>query len=228
MDVEERAHRGREPMLVNRTRLAAAVLCFFAVAAATFVLPSHPSDVAATAWLQRDGSTAADQTASIFVTLGDAEVFIPVVALVGFVLWRRGGGARAAGVFRLAAGLAAVSFIAFALKYVVPHPGTPPEFQRAVIRYGVGITQPYSFPSGHTMRITFFAATVLQRAPAAAAALVTAMMTALVYLGDHWTSDVLGGLCLGWICAECAGPFWNWMMKFNLCRRAFHKSEIVP
>ena len=99
-------------------------------------------------------------------------------------------------------GVAATGFIAFAFKYVLPHPGPPPELQRRVVRYGFGIAQPFSFPSGHTMRTTFFAATALRRAPAAAGALVLAMMTALVYLGDHWVSDVLGGLCLGWACAE--------------------------
>jgi membrane-associated phospholipid phosphatase len=35
------------------------------------------------------------------------------------------------------------------------------------------------------------------------------MMAALVYLGDHWTSDVLGGLCLGWACAELARGVWG-------------------
>jgi membrane-associated phospholipid phosphatase len=180
------------------------MVLFFVVAAATFLLPSHRWDVAVTAWLQRHASTAADEAASIFVTLGDAEVLIPVVAFVGFVLWRRGDGARAGRVLWLAAGLATVSFIAFALKYVVPHPGPPPEFQRAVVHYGIGVSEPYSFPSGHTMRTTFLAGTALRQVPAAAGALVVAMMAALVYLGDHWMSDVAGGLCLGWMCAEIA------------------------
>jgi membrane-associated phospholipid phosphatase len=59
------------------------------------------------------------------------------------------------------------------------------------------------------MRMTFFAANALRRVPAAAGALVFAVMAALVYLGDHWTSDVLGGLCLGWACAELARGFWR-------------------
>jgi membrane-associated phospholipid phosphatase len=203
-NLEERTPRAREPTRVNPVRLGAAIVLFFVVAAATFLLPSHQWDVAATAWLQRHASTVADEAASIFVTLGDAEVLIPAVAFVAFVLWRRGDGARAAGVLWLAAGLAAVSFIAFALKYMVPHPGPPPEFQRAVVRYGIGVPEPYSFPSGHTMRTTFLVGTTLRQVPAAAGILVAAMMMALVYLGDHWTSDVLGGLCLGWMCAEIA------------------------
>jgi membrane-associated phospholipid phosphatase len=96
------------------------------------------------------------------------------------------------------------SFIALALKFSFPHPGPPPEFQRPVRFGGLGVQQPYSFPSGHTMRATFLAAAVLRQAPAVAGAVILAMMTALVYLGDHWTSDVVGGLCLGWACAEAA------------------------
>ena len=191
-------------MTVSRARLGAALFLFAVVAAVTLLLPSHHWDVAATAWLQHHAAPVADRAAAIFVFLGDAEVQITAVAVVGFLWWWRRDRTRARAALWLAAGLAVTSFIAFALKYLVPHPGPPPEMQRAVARYGIGVPQPFSFPSGHTMRITFLAATALRAMPAAAAAVVAAMMTALVYLGDHWTSDVLGGLCLGWACAELA------------------------
>jgi membrane-associated phospholipid phosphatase len=191
-------------MTVSRARLGAALFLFAVVAAATLLLPSHRWDMAATTWLQRHAAPAADRAAAIYVFLGDAEIVIPAVALAGALWWWRRDRTRGGAALWLAAGLAVTSFIAFALKYLVPHPGPPPELHRLVARYGVGVPQPFSFPSGHTMRIMFLAATVLRGMPAGAAVLVAAMMTALVYLGDHWTSDVLGGLCLGWACAELA------------------------
>lgn len=190
-------------------RLGAAVFLSVVVVAVTFLAPSHPWDVAATVWLQHRAGPIPDQAASIFVFFGNAEIVIFAVALAGLVWWWRGDRARAAGACWLAGGLAAASFIAFALKFIVPHPGPPEELQRPIARYGFGVTQPFSFPSGHTMRITFFAATALRRAPVAAGALVLAMMAALVYLGDHWTSDVLGALGFGWVCAEIAMGFWS-------------------
>jgi undecaprenyl-diphosphatase len=178
---------------------------FAAVAAATFFLPSHPWDAAVTAWVQR-AAPGPDVAASIFVFLGDAEIVIPAVVLVGVFLWPRSRAAAGAA-WWLAAALVLLSGLALGLKFTMPHPGPPPEFQRSVARFGVAVTQPFSFPSGHTMRTACLGFTVLRRAPAAAALLIIAMMSALVYLGDHWMSDVLGGLCLGWAGAEAVRAF---------------------
>lgn len=187
---------------MNPARLFAA-LALCAVVTGVALLPaSHRWDTAITAWIHRV-APAPDRPAAALVFLGDAEVMIPAVALAGLLTGRRDP-ARTGRALWLAAGLAGVSVIAFGLKYVIPHPGPPLEFQRAVLRWGVGVSQPFSFPSGHTARTAFLALSALRRAPVAAGTLVGAMMVALVYLGDHWTSDVLGGLCLAWACAELA------------------------
>ena len=68
---------------------------------------------------------------------------------------------------------------------------------------------PYGFPSGHVTRTVLFAGTALRRVPALGAAAVAALALSLVYLGDHWTSEVLGGLCLGWAGTEFLWEVWR-------------------
>jgi membrane-associated phospholipid phosphatase len=189
-------------MMGDMGRSSTALLLFLAVVAVTFALPSHRWDVAVTTWLQRASPTP-DVPASAFVFLGNAEVVGPAALVAALFFWPRDRG-RSVNLFAVAAGLFVLSAIAFGLKFILPHPGPPLELQRPGLNLGVSVPQPFSFPSGHTTRTTFIAATVLRRAPVAAAVLIVAMMTALVYLGDHWTSDVLGGLCLGWAGAEVA------------------------
>jgi len=65
------------------------------------------------------------------------------------------------------------------------------------------------YPSGHVIRTTLLAGTLLARVPALAVAIVVSMMASLVYLGDHWLSEVLGGFCLGWACVEIARATWQ-------------------
>ena len=86
----------------------------------------------------------------------------------------------------------------------------PDDLTRPIGQIGPTIhVTPYGYPSGHTMRTTLLAGTLLRKRPVIAAGLVAAMMASLVYLGDHWTSEVLGGLCLGWVCVECTRAVWQ-------------------
>ncbi len=183
-------------------RLAVALLLFVALGSAVSFAGTDGWNRAVTVWLQRPAPVP-DLPSAILVFLGDAEIMIPVVALAGLALLRRDP-RRGRWFLWIAAGLAATSALAFALKHVIPQPGPPPELQRHLARPGVGIPSPFSFPSGHTMRTTFFAGTLLRPTPLLAGVLVALMMAALVYLGDHWATDVLGGLCLGWVCVEAA------------------------
>ena len=196
---QEAAPAAREAGDVKASSAAAPAVLAVVAAAAAFAFPLHGMDVAVTRTLQH-AAPFPDVPAALFVFLGDAEVAIPAL-LIAALLLRRHRSARARAAWTLAFGLLIVSAIAFTLKWVLPHPGPPPELQRYVFRPGLGVPQRFSFPSGHTMRATYFAANVLAARPAAACALVLTMMAALVYLGDHWTTDVLGGLCLGWACA---------------------------
>jgi undecaprenyl-diphosphatase len=183
-------------------RVAGLLLVVALIAGAASLPTVHAWDRAITVWLQQ-AAPAPDGPAAGLVFLGNAEVMIPAAMLVAIALLFRDPrrGRRAASV---AVGLGVVSALAFGLKYLIPHPGPPLSLQRPVFLAGLGIPQPYSFPSGHTMRTTFLAGVVLRGRPFFAGALILAMMAGLVYLGDHWTSDVLGGLCLGWACVEAA------------------------
>jgi len=165
----------------------------------------HRLDEAATTWLQR-AAPAPDYLASVVVFLGNAEVIIPAVVLAAGLIWLRRRDSKL-GLLWLAAGLSLASLLAVTLKYLIIHPGPTAQFQRSVIPIGLHAGTPYSFPSGHTLRTTLLAWISLRNARWLAGLLILGMMTALVYLGDHWLSDVLGGLCLGWVFLETRGAF---------------------
>jgi len=73
----------------------------------------------------------------------------------------------------------------------------------------IGVTAPYGFPSGHMVRTTLLAGTGFRRVPTLAVAIVIGIGASLVYLGLHWMSEVLGGVCLGWACVEVGQGVWK-------------------
>jgi len=179
---------------MNRDRgtLLAALIALGAWTAAALTPPVAKADLVATRWLQQFASPALDVPFSIFTIAGNAEVAAVLAGLIAVTLIRAG---RA----RLA--------VAWIAKHWLPHPGVPDSLQR----HGVNVLHyivrtPYSYLSGHAFRTLLLAAVAwwmwarskrsqrLLRSLLGAA--VALMGVALVYLGDHWASEVIGGYLL--------------------------------
>ena len=132
--------------------------------------------------------------------LGSAEVSL-VLALVATVLARHSG-PRFWVPFAI---FAAAVLLELAAKHVVAQPGVPRTLSRGP-HFGADVPTPYSFPSGHVTRATMLfgwlalAAWVRRRRwvlLAGCTVLVWVEGFSRVYLGDHWPTDVAGGILLG-------------------------------
>ena len=105
----------------------------------------------------------------------------------------------------LAAGIAFGSLVEVVLKAALDHPG-PHGGSRSVIALGVEQVGRGSFPSGHMLRGTALAlgttvvaggSRIRLDAAVVAAGYLVELAWSRVYLNEHWTSDVIGGLLLG-------------------------------
>ena len=142
-----------------------------------------------------------DVLASIFGVLGRAEVCGGIALGLAVARWRRGS----VDAWWVPALVVVVTLIEIAVKSMVPQAQPPEELSRSddVVPL-LHVTFAGAFPSGHVARIAFLAG--IARIPTWLAALAVAlMMISRVYLGDHWTSDVFGGLFLGLLGAQVAG-----------------------
>lgn len=162
-------------------------------------------DSSITTWLVSHRTHALTTLARVCSTLGSQVILLPVVAVVSAVLmaWRR----VAAAAFLLVAWAGALGLYNV-IKAVVQRPRPP----LAIHLTDVGNTK--SFPSGHaTQSLATYVAVVLVgsllmaklRRPGwiFAVVLIAGVGWSRVYLGVHWTTDVLAGWLIGaaWITA---------------------------
>jgi membrane-associated phospholipid phosphatase len=162
-------------------------------------------DRSVTMAIQAHASRAWDLAFSLVTTLGNVEVTAALVAVLGVGLIRAARGGQAAALWLVFAGGSAIEWLS---KRWVAHPAVSLEFRRTGHHlWHVLITTPHGYPSGHAFRTLLLAAALMLLWPAATArgarlrraALVLlpgVMGLALLYMGDHWLSEVVGGYLL--------------------------------
>lgn len=186
-----RAHAGAAA-LSGGALVAGIVLAVFAAGHAPL-----PGDLSASRTVQDwpfPGQTFSDVLGFISAT----EVVVAIGAVLAVVAWLAG---RRRPALAFAAGLALLVLLQFLVKELVDRPRPTPD----LVDLRAGYTSP-SFPSGHTMSPTFLygflaAAALASPLPASVRASVAGLVVAFlllgglanVWLGVHWSSDVLGG-----------------------------------
>lgn len=157
-------------------------------------------DPAVTKFFQNIFPRTLDIPFSIFSLLGSFEITALGVLAIALWVFR-----RQKRIFYSLIFFGGILMFEFIGKLFLYHPGPPPVF----FRYSIPFVFPtsyvhtnYSFPSGHVSRTLFLAVVtafiVRRRLVSLAAVLFSLVMIfSRIYLGEHWFSDVLGGLFLG-------------------------------
>lgn len=170
-------------------------------AALTALVQSHALldfDHYTTVWLNAHGNRFMDWVMSLITSIVTPELSLVLCTALAVVLWWQFGWRPAA---CLLVAFVGGTLLEVALKNYIVQPGTHGLINRYVFGPGwIHISLPYAYPSGHAFRafllIGVIAMWVMPRASAVWWTLAVLGGVSRLYLGHHWTSDVLGGAAL--------------------------------